>query len=179
MTWATSSCPQWEGHRPIARGCTQVGLVQPSPEDWGEGRSEMTGWTGLGDDVPKPQAAARLFVRELMGQIKTSWESDAQRYGSGLSWTCSQFYKLEKVVVVDPQITVMAAPTQKKKGVSSTLRPRRTPWCMRSNISRIIQDTSFCIYSQITKSVKETGIWLVCEIFFLDLTKQLWHLKWT
>lgn len=118
MTWVTSSCQQWVGRWPIARGCTQVGRC-PAWINYhlrgGEVRNDVldrVGWWS----TTKPQAAAGLFVRELMGQIETSWEMAVHRYGSGLTCTHAHFNKLERVVVVCPQITLIAAVTQKEVG---------------------------------------------------------------
>lgn len=90
--------------------------VQPSPE--GRGGQKRRAGPGWGDEAPQSPGLQRglwceqpagLFVGELMGQIETSREMDGQ-----MRRTHAQFYKLERVVVVDPQTTVMAAVTQKE-----------------------------------------------------------------
>lgn len=86
----------------------------------GGNRQAAPGW---GDELPQsprlPQVLrceqpAGLFVRELMGQIETSWEMDGQRFGYARTHTW--FYKLVSVVVVDLQIRLIATVTQKEVG---------------------------------------------------------------
>lgn len=120
-------------------------------------------------------------------------------------WPCTQSYKLEGVVVVDPQITVMAAVTQKEVGQANTegSRKKTNPWLLRTrNIhteikkhknasaddhnvvtdapqeanSRLVRFGSSSFYFKVLSSVKPALLQLVdCEDFTLLMHLHLQH----
>lgn len=99
-----------------------------------------------------------------MGQIETSWEMDGQRPGSGLAGKRAQFYKLERIVVVDPQIALLAAVTQREAGqVNSgasirTHNHKASMSATRSDKTCIILHKTRCSFVKTEMSLlRETG----------------------
>lgn len=80
-------------------------------------------------------------------------------------WPCTQFYKLEGVVGVDPQITVMAAVTQKEVGQANTegSRKKTNPWLLRTRnvYTEIKKNTSADDHDVVTDAPQEANSRLV------------------